>query len=527
MQKKLADMIEKTIHEKPISDKEIKELSKEEIIAKISIYHEELIAQNNELVKTIKALDISHSMYHDLFQKTPIPIFIINPDGGILKSNQAASDFLGRNVLDNERLQSFVDESDQDKLYLILKAFNPANKGIDLHQLTFNIADETHYVDVYSNVERSSKDQANLRLVLVDKTKDFKYQEKIRYLAEHDALTKIYNRMYYEKFKKNIDNYDQIECGVLFIDLNNLKLVNDAFGHNHGDNVLKRLCKIIQSSLSKKDQFFRIGGDEFIIFMCGDSKKLILKKINEIKSRVTTFYYNDLEVSASVGYAIKQNNYQDIDVLIKLAEDNMYQEKIYASKSGKLKIVGSILSALYGKEPEEESHSKRVAELMYRFSKSLSLDESDCARNRSAGLLHDIGKITLNLNTLYAPRKLTEEEWIEIKKHPEVGYKILLSSRTETAITEAVLMHHERMDGSGYPRGIVGEQISDMAKMLNICDAFDAMVSKRSYKKTMTIKEATAELVNCSHTQFDASMVEVFNERVVPHINDLYASDTK
>jgi HD-GYP domain-containing protein (c-di-GMP phosphodiesterase class II) len=88
-------------------------------------------------------------------------------------------------------------------------------------------------------------------------------------------------------------------------------------------------------------------------------------------------------------------------------------------------------------------------------------------------------------------------------------------------------MHHERMDGSGYPRGIVGEQISDMAKMLNICDAFDAMVSKRSYKKTMTIKEATAELVNCSHTQFDASMVEVFNERVVPNINDLYASDTK
>ena len=130
-------------------------------------------------------------------------------------------------------------------------------------------------------------------------------------------------------------------------------------------------------------------------------------------------------------------------------------------------------------------------------------------------MLHDIGKIAIDEAILNKTGKLNEEEWVEIRKHPEIGYRILSTVNNMSEMAEFVLSHHERWDGKGYPQGISGEQIPLQSRIIGIADAYDAMISERSYKKSLTKKEAIQELIANSGTQFNAECVQVFIEKVL------------
>jgi putative nucleotidyltransferase with HDIG domain len=135
---------------------------------------------------------------------------------------------------------------------------------------------------------------------------------------------------------------------------------------------------------------------------------------------------------------------------------------------------------------------------------------------RTAGLLHDIGKIAIDYAIIDKAGALTDEEYLEVKKHPEIGYRILKSSIEYEDIAKTVLYHHERIDGSGYPKGIREDEIPLESKIISIADAYDAMVSLRPYKKRkITKEEAIEELIRCSDTQFDGEIVKVFIEKVI------------
>ncbi|MEI6132466.1 MAG: HD-GYP domain-containing protein [Bacillota bacterium] len=167
------------------------------------------------------------------------------------------------------------------------------------------------------------------------------------------------------------------------------------------------------------------------------------------------------------------------------------------------------------KNIREEQHSRRVSELCSQIGIALDLPDNIISKLRVTGLVHDIGKIALSEDVLNKPGKLSEAEWIEIKRHCEIGFRILSSKSEMSELAEHVLMHHERLDGSGYPKGLKGDEISLIGRIIGIADSYDAMTSDRAYRKAMPESEAIAELVKCSGFLFDSSIVKVFIESVL------------
>ncbi len=167
------------------------------------------------------------------------------------------------------------------------------------------------------------------------------------------------------------------------------------------------------------------------------------------------------------------------------------------------------------KNKREEEHSHRVSMLCQDMGHALGLTEGDTEELKTIGLLHDIGKIAIEENILNKREELTEDEWQEIKRHPEIGYRILNTVNDMLEIAEYVLYHHERWDGKGYPKGLKGEEIPLQSRIITIADAYDAMTSQRSYRNALQEETAIEELKINSGTQFDPELVRIFIEKVL------------
>jgi HD-GYP domain-containing protein (c-di-GMP phosphodiesterase class II) len=172
----------------------------------------------------------------------------------------------------------------------------------------------------------------------------------------------------------------------------------------------------------------------------------------------------------------------------------------------------SLQQSLQEKSWETEKHTMRLRAIVTRLAKALDLSRAVIDDLALLAALHDIGKIAIPDDILNKPGPLTEEEWTIMKRHPEIGYRIARTSPELVSIAEYILSHHERWDGKGYPRGLVGENIPLPARLLSVADAFDAMTSDRPYRKAMSAQQALAELERNAGTQFDPDVVAAFVE---------------
>ena len=163
----------------------------------------------------------------------------------------------------------------------------------------------------------------------------------------------------------------------------------------------------------------------------------------------------------------------------------------------------------------EEVHSQRVCEMCHKVCSAYSLSKSEQEHFKMACLLHEVGKIAIDESILNKPNKLSEKEWLEMKRHSEIGYRILSSVNEYSKIAETVLAHHERWDGKGYPKGLQGEEIPRLARIVTIVDAFDAMTSDRPYRKALGEEAAIMEIVKNAGTQFDPQAAKIFIEKVL------------
>ncbi|NTV91680.1 MAG: HD-GYP domain-containing protein, partial [Clostridiales bacterium] len=170
---------------------------------------------------------------------------------------------------------------------------------------------------------------------------------------------------------------------------------------------------------------------------------------------------------------------------------------------------------LHVKNPREEQHSKRVSEISQNIGRALDFPEIEISKLKAIGLLHDIGKIAIEESILNKPGKLTEDEMNEIRRHPEIGYRILSSSYEMLELTEGILAHHERWDGKGYPKGIKGEEIPRMARIIAVADSFDAMITNRPYRDAYSEDKAAEEIFRNAGKQFDPDIARVFVEKVL------------
>lgn len=325
-----------------------------------------------------------------------------------------------------------------------------------------------------------------------------------------DDLTKLYNRRYFENAFHTFTNQNHLPLGVMMIDINGLKLINDTYGYKQGDLVIKNVSSLLKEVFNANDVIARVGGDEFAVLSPNQLEETMYPLREAIVSRANDMRVGELNISLSIGYVTVTECSSKIDDILKLTENYLYRHKITSNMSVRNHSIKAILNTLTDKYHIEKIHSSKVGEYCVELGLKLGLDKDDLAVLEMAGLYHDIGKISIPDAILKKPGKLTYDEFEIIKTHTQIGYDILKAADEYSGLAEYALHHHERWDGKGYPSGLEGEEIPLFARVINIADSFEAMTADRPYRKGMCIEDALAEIENCAGTQFDPSLARIF-----------------
>jgi len=346
-------------------------------------------------------------------------------------------------------------------------------------------------------------------MVFRDVSYEKQHQDQILYLSYHDSLTSLYNRRYMDE---SLDHMNISECSnsILIIgDVNGLKLTNDVFGHEAGDELLKTVSNILSNNCRNDDVLARWGGDEFLMLFPNTDIKVAEKIIFNIKSECEKKSIEKIWISLAMGSA-RIGDFGSISGTIQSAEEKMYHQKFLDGKSYRNRIINAHLVTLDNKSFETKQHAERLKKYCLAIARLLGLNAEDCDLLSLLSVLHDIGKIGIQESILNKNGALTKEEWVEMKKHSEIGYRMAKSTPELEKVAEYILSHHERWDGMGYPRGLKAKEIPLPCRILSVVDAYDAMTHDRIYRKAMDEPSAVVELKENAGTQFDPQIVTLF-----------------
>ncbi len=344
----------------------------------------------------------------------------------------------------------------------------------------------------------------------IDITEQKQAVAEIQYLGLHDTLTGLYNRRFYEAEFQRLDVPENLSLAILIIDVNGLKLTNDAFGHAAGDKLLQTVAEVLRQTFRQDDIVARVGGDEFAVLLPNTDKTKVRQLTKRVHRAMRLKTVEGLPLSVACGWAAKTNRGEDMHAVFKEAEDHMYRNKVAEQTSHRYQTIQLIVQTIYAKSPREQQHAQRVRQLCAQIGAAMGLNQSEIHQLSTAGELHDIGKIAVDNEILDKKGPLSDSEWEQIKRHPQTGHSILSAVNDYGPLAESVLAHHERWDGSGYPNGWRKEEIPRIARIISVADAYDAMTSNRPYRSGMSGAAAMVEIRRCSGSQFDPAIATVF-----------------
>ena len=398
---------------------------------------------------------------------------------------------------------------------------NPIQKVLDTGRIV-GLANHTVLIQRFGQAVPIADSAAPIRteggqifgvvMVFRDVSKDKEQSEQIRFLSYHDPLTGLYNRRYIEEMMGRLDTARNLPISVIMGDVNGLKITNDVFGHETGDKLLQRVATTLEKSCRRDDFIARWGGDEFVIFLPRTDLSTAEEIIAHIKKSCDAASDGTIQLSLSLGCAVKREANEDLHGVLQHAEEYMYHQKLLDGKSYRNAIINTLLATLYEKSIETEEHAERLKTHCHSIGRLMNLSSKEMDELSLLAILHDIGKVGINQAILQKPGILTPTEWEEMKRHPEIGYRIAQATPELTVVADYILSHHERWDGAGYPRGLKGEEIPLLCRILAVTDAYDAMTNDRAYRRAMSRADAIAELRRHAGTQFDAEVVRLFVE---------------
>jgi diguanylate cyclase (GGDEF)-like protein len=360
---------------------------------------------------------------------------------------------------------------------------------------------------------------------------------KLSDAAVTDELTGLLNRRgFHDLIETELERARRSGQPLSLIvgDLDHFKALNDRFGHAAGDRALEQLALILQTAKRRIDTAARIGGEEFAVVLPDSDHHAAYILAERMRREVReTFMYEPYELTISLGVATFPLHGITVDALVEQADQALYAAKALGRDRSVVwgeDLDGEVLDAAGVITPRSErhaatmralaeviderergsgTHSQAVARYAAAIARELGLASDSIERVRFGGIVHDVGKVGVPDSILRKPGWLSAEDWIEMRRHPEVGARILSGAQLAD-VSEWVLAHHERPDGSGYPAGLAGSAIPVEARILAVADAYEAMTSHRVYRAALTPEQARTELVRCAGTQFDSRVVEAF-----------------
>ncbi len=415
-------------------------------------------------------------------------------------------------VLVDEDYEAIVSNSSYDYLDISVKkaALGKIKELIMSNRYKGEICSKIEGVDSFHEITQSVYNikQRIYSVFISDITEDKKHQEEIYYLSFYDQLTGLSNRSFFEREMHKIDKIENLPICFIMIDVNGLKLTNDAFGQITGDELLITLADTLRKNFDGENTIARVGGDEFVVCMPKTEIDVASRKIEKLNTQISNKKIRGISISIAVGFSAKTDAGQLISETIKQAEDQMYRNKLHEDLSMRSKIIDIVMNTLYEKNKREMQHSERVGDLSEKISLMMNISENEAKQIKIAGRMHDIGKIGIDEYILNDPKSHNEELTVKMQKHPEIGYRLLSSVNEFSGIAKYVLEHHEKWDGTGYPKGLTGEEISLPARIIAVADAFDAITNDRPYRRGMSAEEALIELTNHSGRQFDPVVID-------------------
>lgn len=386
---------------------------------------------------------------------------------------------------------------------------------------------------------------------------------KLEKMAIRDGLTGLYNHHHFKEvmvneFKKAQRHMQPLSC--IMLDLDHFKNVNDTHGHQFGDAVLVQAADILKKIVRDTDFVARYGGEEFFIILPNTSVNGAYILAERIRVAFANHIFNKADISATVTTSVGLSSLYDENVvshddLIANADKALYRAKwrgrnnvctFEDSESGErvrikeetgkiedfydrleklndsiketcVMSAHTILRDIVGDWDFVNEHSLRVCDYVDRLTKALSMSDNDRNVIRRAAMVHDIGMAGINIRILKKSGKLTNREYTLVKRHSNIGVKIMEKTKLLDRELPLILYHHERFDGTGYPHKLKGDTIPFGARIIAIAEAYDVMVSTNTYSKTRSVQEALKELKNASGSQFDPHLVKTFIHAVEKH----------
>ncbi len=505
----------------------------EELIAtneELTAIEEELRHQFDELEKNRISLQLANRKLFDIIEFLPDATFVIDEKNKVFAWNRAIEEMTG---ISKEKIVG-----KGDYLYAVPFYGEPKPMLVDLIK-----ADDKEIERYYNNIERKGNtlfgeayvpsffqgksaflwmaasifyDDYGSNVGAIQSIRDIterkETEEQLRRLSLYDTLTGLYNRTYFEQEMKRLEDGRHAPVGIIVCDVDGLKLVNDTLGHDSGDMLLKVAADTIKSCFRESDVVARIGGDEFAALLpCSDSQ-VVENAANRIRAAIKGYNAEDQSfgLNLSVGLSVSSDAEVNMSELFKDADNAMYREKLHHGQSSRQAVVQTLMKALEARDFITEGHTDRLEELVVSLALSLGLAESRMSDLQLLAQFHDIGKVGIPDHILFKPSPLTDKEYAVMQRHSEIGHRIAQSAPDLAPIADWILKHHEFWDGSGYPLGLKGEDIPLECRILGIADAYDAMTSKRPYRKALSHDRAIAELKKCAGKQFDPRLVNVF-----------------